>query len=118
METVETVVTILNAPKIVIAGFLGSLLSLSFLDSMGRRQRIIAITAGMVMAHYLSPLIANLFHEENYQETIGFLVGLFGMSVVASVFRAIQNSDLWGLIKRRYGNSTSPEAPVNEEAKP
>lgn len=115
----ESVAPLVDTPKaVVIAGLIGSLLSLSFVDQMGKRQRLVAVASGMVMAHYLAPLIANLFHEENYQETIGFLVGLFGMSVVASVFRAIQNSDLWGLIKRRYGNSTSPEAPVNEEAKP
>lgn len=105
----ESIHAEIDTPKaVIIAGLLGSLLSLSFVDSMGRKQRIVAVIAGMTMAHYLSPLIANLFHEDNYQETIGFLVGLFGMSIVASVFRAIQNSDLWGLIRRRYGGADAP----------
>lgn len=92
-----------DTKAIIVAGLIGSLLSLAFIDHMGKRERVIAVISGMVMAHYLAPLIAFLFNEEKYQETIGFLVGLFGMSVVAAVFRAIKNSDLWGLIARRYG---------------
>lgn len=99
---------------VVIAGFIGSLLSLSFIDHMDKRQRIIAVISGMVMAYYLAPLIAFLFNEEKYEATIGFLVGLFGMSVVAAVFRAIKNSDLWGLITRRYGRREAEPSPNNK----
>ncbi len=87
---------------VVIAGFMGAILSMSFVDGMGRRQRAVAIFSGMVMAHYLAPLIAALFKEPDYKETIGFLIGLFGMSICAAIFRAIQNSDLWGLVARRF----------------
>lgn len=90
------------AKAVIIAGFLGSVLSMSFVDGMGKTQRAIAVISGSVMAHYLSPLIAFLFKEGDYQETIGFLVGLFGMSICAAIFRAIQNSDIWGLIYRRF----------------
>lgn len=92
---------------VVIAGLVGSLLSLGFIDGMTKKQRVVAVCSGMVMAHYLAPLIAFIFHEENYQETIGFLVGLFGMSVVAALFRAIQNSDLWSLVKRRFSGKNA-----------
>lgn len=103
--------TFWDADKAVaMAGFIGSVLSLSFIDDMGRRQRLVAVISGIVMAHYLSPLIASLFHEENYQETIGFLVGLFGMSICASVFRAIKNSDLWLLLRKRFSNGQDGDA--------
>jgi len=88
---------------VIIAGFIGGVLSMSFVDGMNKRQRLVAICSGMVMAHYLAPLIAFLFHEEEYQETIGFLIGLFGMSVCSAIFRSIKNSDMWSLIQQRFG---------------
>lgn len=96
-----------GAKAVIIAGLLGSLLSLAFIKSMTRKQQCVAVLSGCVMAHYLAPLIAFLLHEENYAETIGFLVGLFGMSICAAVFRAIQNSDLWALVKRRWGGENN-----------
>lgn len=91
-----------TSKSVVLAGFLGSMLSMSFVDGMGKRQRLVAVLFGMVMSHYLAPFIAFMFKEEAYEPTIGFLVGLFGMSVVAAVFRAIQNSDIWGFIMSRF----------------
>jgi predicted Na+-dependent transporter len=104
------------ARAVVIAGFLGSVLSLTFIDGMGKRQRVVAVISGMIMSHYLSPLIAYLFSKGEYQDTIGFLIGLFGMSIVASVFRAIQNSDIWGLLRSRYGRAG--EGDSDQEGQP
>ena len=93
-----------DTPKaVVLAGLCGSLLSLSFVDDMGVRQRIAAVLSGIVMSHYVAPFIAKVFNEDNFVETIGFLVGLFGMSICAAVFRAIKISDLWGLVFKRFG---------------
>lgn len=109
MQPIDTTV---DAPKaIVIAGLLGSLLSLSFIDGMGKRQRFVAVMAGTVMAHYLTPLIAHMYAEDNYAETIGFLIGLFGMSITAAIFRAIQSSDLWNFIMRRWGGNNVQDIP-------
>lgn len=98
---------------IVVAGFLGGVLSMSFVDGMSKRQRVVAVLSGSIMAHYLSPLIASLFSSGDYKETIGFLIGLFGMSAAAAIFRAIQSSDLWALFQQRFGvkanNSKSDE---------
>lgn len=92
-----------SAKMVVIAGFLGGVLSMSFVDGMSKRQRVVAIISGAVMAHYTSPLIASLFDSGDYQETIGFLVGLFGMSICSAIFRAIKDSDLWALFEKRLG---------------
>lgn len=100
----DVVDTHFDAPKaVIVAGLLGSLLSLSFVDNMGKRQRFIAVIAGMTMAHYLAPFISHVFSEDKFEETIGFLVGLFGMSITAAIFKAIQNSNLWGFIMSRWG---------------
>lgn len=90
------------AKAVIMAGFLGSILSMRFVDDMNNLQRGTAVVSGSIMAHYLAPLIAYLFKEGDYQETIGFLLGLFGMSICAAIFRAIQSSDIWGLINRRF----------------
>lgn len=91
-----------STKMVILAGFIGAIMSMSFVDGMSKKQRVVAICSGMVMAHYLAPLIAFLFKEEEYQETIGFLIGLFGMSICSAIFRAIQNSDVWGLIVKRF----------------
>lgn len=102
--TVTTVAGNPDTTKLVaVAGLMGSLLSMSFVDGMSKKQRLIAIVSGMIMAHYLAPMIAFLFHEVDYQETVGFLIGLFGMSICSAIFRAIQHSDIWGLIEERWG---------------
>lgn len=104
----------LTAPRaIIIAGLLGSLVSLGFIDGMGKRQRFVAVLAGTVMAHYLTPFVAHIYAEDSYAETIGFLIGLFGMSITAAIFRAIQSSDLWNFIMRRWGSSNTdiPQSP-------
>lgn len=107
-NTIQTAAdNIEQAKLIVLAGFLGSVLSMSFVDGMSKKQRVAAIISGMVMAHYLSPLIAYLFKEEDYQETIGFLIGIFGMSICSAIFRAIQTSDIWALIVQRFSGKAS-----------
>lgn len=105
-------ISTMDAPRaIAIAGLLGSLLSLSFVDGMGKRQRAVAVLAGTVMAHYLTPLIAHMYAEDNYAETIGFLIGLFGMSITAAIFRAIQSSNIWNFIMRRWGSNNNNDIP-------
>lgn len=91
-----------SAKSIVVAAFLGGLLSMNFVKDLTWKQRLIAIVSGMIVAHYVTPLIAFLLKEGDYAETIGFLIGLFGMSICAAIFRAIENSDIWGLINRRF----------------
>lgn len=87
---------------VILAGLFGSILSLCFIEGLGKRQKLTSVAVGIILAHYLTPFIAFLAHEDNYQETIGFLVGLFGMSICAALFRAIQNSDLWAWFMRRF----------------
>ncbi len=94
-----------SAKMIVIAGFIGSVMSMSFVDGMNKKQRVAALVSGTIMAHYLSSPIANSFSHGQYRETIGFLVGLFGMSICAAIFRSIKDSNLWELFEKRFGVS-------------
>lgn len=97
-----------EAKAVIIAGLVGSFLSLSFMgEGISPKQQIFSVLTGGVLAFYLAPFIAFLFHEDDFKAPIGFLVGLFGMSVCAAVFRAIKNSDLWGLIKKRFSTPSN-----------
>lgn len=107
LEAAASTASVETTRAVIIAGFIGSILSMSFVDGMSKKQRGIAILSGMVMAHYLAPLIAYLFKEQEYEETIGFLIGLFGMSICSALFRSIQSSDIWGLIKDRFSKSNT-----------
>lgn len=91
-----------NTKAIILAAICGSLISMNFISDMSGRQRLAAIPSGVVMAYYGAPLIANLLNEEKYVAPLGFLVGLFGMSICAAIFRAIKRSDLWGLVRSRF----------------
>lgn len=77
---------------------------MKFVDGMTYKQRGFAILSGAVMAHYLTPVLSFYFASGNYEETIGFLIGLFGMSICGALFRAILKSDVWDLVERRFGN--------------
>lgn len=108
-----------DTPKaVIVAGFIGGLISLSFIDGMGPKRRLVALLTGIAMAHYLTPLIAFLANEDKYQETIGFLVGLFGMSICAAIFRAIQQSNLWAFILRRWAPAAQIVPPADQEGVP
>lgn len=98
-----------SAKVVVIAGFLGSVVSMNFVEGMTQKQRLVAIISGMVMSYYLTPLIAFLFSYGDYKAPIGFLVGLFGMSICAAIFRAIKSSDLWDLFSRRFSLKDNTE---------
>lgn len=91
-----------TAKMVVLAGLVGGLLSMRFVDGMNCRERLFAIISGMVLAHYLAPPIAYLWAEGQYEETIGFLIGLFGMSICSAVFRSIRKADLWALVSKRF----------------
>jgi hypothetical protein len=97
----STVTNEQTAKMVIIAGFIGGILSMSFVDGMNKKQRAIAVFSGAVMAHYLAPLISYIFAHNSYEETIGFLIGLFGVSITASIFKAIQESDLWALVREK-----------------
>lgn len=90
---------------VLIAALVGGVISMRFVDDMSRKERLFAIISGCAMAHYIAPLIASLFAEGQYEETMGFLIGLFGMSICSTVFKAIKNSDLWGLIEKRFSRN-------------
>jgi hypothetical protein len=88
---------------VFLGSFLGGVLSLRFVGGLTFRQKACGVGAGCIMAHYLSPAVAHYLKVPEFTQTLGFLIGLFGLSVCSAIFDAIEKSDVWGLISSRYG---------------
>lgn len=89
-----------SAKWILIAGSIGGLLSMNFVDGMTPKQKMVAIPASATMAYFLSPMIAFLSDKSDYQVPIGFLIGLYGMSICRAIFKDIENGE--GLLTRIF----------------
>ena len=84
-----------------VGGFFGSVVSLKFIDGpLG--QRLTTAACGWLCAAYLAPLIlevAGVSLSTRNELAVAFLVGLFGMSLVAQILKALPE---WGTaIKER-----------------
>ena len=104
MKTMDEMTQPPGARYILLASFLGACISMPFVHDMSKKQRAVAILSSMAMSFYLSPLIAFLFANDNdrIEAPVGFLIGLFGMSICGAIFKAIEKSDIWGLIDKRF----------------
>lgn len=75
----------------VVPGALGSLFSMLWLkETLGRR--ISMFFGGVTIAFYGTPYAAKVTNFDN--GIAGFLLGLFGMSLVASLFQGWQKLDM------------------------
>lgn len=100
-ETIEEALKDSTAAKwIIIAGAVGGLLSLNFVEGMSLKQKLVALPTAATMAYFLAPLIAYLSDKNDYQVPIGFLIGLYGMSICRAIFKDIENGE--GLLTRLF----------------
>lgn len=70
---------------VVIAGFAGAILSLTFLQGLTRRQAFWAFFTGFSSAIFCTPLAVSFFKLEPGGETqygVAFLIGLLAMNII------------------------------------
>ena len=73
-----------------LGGFLGAVVSLKFIDNLNWWQRVTTVLGGMISAAYVAPLIIVTFNlTPKVEGAVSFLVGLFGMSIVAAAIKII-----------------------------
>lgn len=87
----------------VIAGVVGSIVSLRFASHLNWWERLTAVISGAMMAQYCAPVAAYLLRLHEYQDAVGFFIGLFGLSLTAALYEAIKKADLWALAVSRLG---------------
>ncbi len=74
----------------LIAGFLGAVISLKFIEGLSVKQRASTVIAGALVAAYCTPLTVELMGlSARLEAPIAFLGGLFGMSVAGAAITAI-----------------------------
>lgn len=77
----------------LIAGFVGALVSLKFIDGIATWslwQRMTTVTCGAAVAGYCTPLTVQVLELSTGAEgAIAFIGGLFGMSAAGAVIKAM-----------------------------
>jgi len=96
-------ITIKSSFAALVAGILGAAVSLKFAPGLSVWEKITTVTTGAILAHFLSEPISDYFGIHNYHETIGFLVGLFGLSLCAAVLDLLKRLDVSTIISDIVG---------------
>lgn len=68
------------------------------------RDRVAYVFTGIACGYYLTVPAMRYFEiQQEFTAGAGFVVGAFGGSILAAVFKALGNLDLWALVKNRIG---------------
>ena len=88
--------------KALIAGAVGSFISLRFFDGLNVFEKWATFGGGALLAGYLTiPAITFMeIDNHNIEPGISLLIGLFGMSIAAAIIRVIKNTDWAALLPR------------------
>lgn len=76
----------------LLAGFIGAVISLKFIEGQTAAQRVTTVVAGAFIAAYCTPLtieILSLSNSPRMESAIAFLGGLFGMSIAGAGIKAV-----------------------------
>lgn len=93
----------------LIAGVAGAVVSLRFVQGTWPERTIMAI-GGAALSYFASDNVAAWLNVPQALGLVGFLIGLFGMAIVAKVYEVVQlldakqiSIDLWETVKRKWG---------------
>lgn len=92
----------------LIAGLAGSLVSLRFVQGTFS-ERIAMAVGGCALSYYGSTPAAVWIGVHDAEGLVGFLIGLFGMAIMAKLYEIIiladasqMGKDLWETVKRKW----------------
>lgn len=93
----------------VIPASLGALVSLRFVQGT-LPERLLMTAGGVSLSYYATPPSAAWLQMTSAEGLVGFVIGLFGMTLAAKVYEALQAldaeaiaKDLWKALKKRLG---------------
>jgi hypothetical protein len=72
------------------SGFVGSLVSLRFLKGESWTGKVSMVAGGAALSYLAAPTMARVLHMGDSLQLVGFMLGLFGMAVIAKVYEVIQ----------------------------
>lgn len=93
----------------VLSGFIGSVLSLRFYRDLGVWGKVTTFVGGWATAIFLTQPALTWFKltpPESYTGGIGFVVGLFSMSIASAVAKVLRDTEWARIISKRFGGET------------
>lgn len=77
--------------SVVIAGFLGGIISLTFVQRLTRFQMATAVGTGTITTHYLTPLAMYYAGVTDQMESgFAFLIGIMAMNIIPGLLKLSQ----------------------------
>lgn len=100
---IDDIVTIVGLSlKSFVSGAFGGLVSLKFFEGLSWAGRVWTVAGGALIAGYSTQWVIGFLElSEKHEHFMGFVLGLFGMSAVSALIKAITSADLWEEIKAR-----------------
>lgn len=92
-------------------GAVGSALALKFLgEGINAWQKVTSFCVGLASAVYVGPLLIEWFSiaGAKTQSGLEFLIGLFALAVCRELFKEINEADIIGSFKRKFGLEKKP----------
>lgn len=84
----------------LVAGLLGGLVGLRFVPGLSWPERLTNLAAGGLLSYYTAPALVGWWGlSEQMLGFLGFLIGMFGLSVASAVLQAIRQLDLADVIR-------------------
>lgn len=72
----------------LIAGFCGGVVSLSYMQSLGTYQRVVAVLTGAASANYGLPVVNHFFDVPgDLQYGVAFVIGLTSMNIIPGIIK-------------------------------
>lgn len=100
----ETATTYLGVKhSALLAGFIGSLVALTFLRELTKPQMLAALGTGLATSTYLTPLAMHYFNvAQDMNDGIAFLLGVVAMNIIPAVIAVSETikSDPLAIIKK------------------
>lgn len=99
--------------SVIVAGFLGGIISLSYVRQLSCTQMATAVCTGTVTTHYLTPLALHYSGVAiDLESGIAFLIGIMAMNIIPGFLRLsdIFKSDPRSFIPGKKGNSDDSES--------
>ena len=87
-----------------VAGVVGAIISLQFVEHMNTRQKMLAVISGAALAEFSAVSIAELLQVPAHSNFVAVLIGLFGISAIGWMFAFIKAFDgkmLWKALADR-----------------
>lgn len=92
--------SITQEPSLVklFAGILGSIVSVGFIKAPPIERMFMAF-GGAALSWFAAPWVAKWLNMSDAEGLVGFLLGLFGMAIVAKLYELVQSIDTAALSK-------------------